>query len=76
MVVGTLRGMPYRVASSVVAPVGRLGVRVLLAASGLAFGVALLAGCGQRGALVLPPTAKASAATPPASAASTADPAR
>ncbi|WP_374567270.1 hypothetical protein [Ideonella sp.] len=66
--------MPYRAASSVVAPAGRLGFRVLLAACGLALGLSPLAGCGQRGALVLPPSDKAEAAptTPPASAASAA----
>ncbi|WP_414654347.1 LPS translocon maturation chaperone LptM [Ideonella sp.] len=61
--------MPYRAASSVVAPARRLGARVLLGVAVLAFGLATLAGCGQRGALVLPPATKAAPA-PAASPAS------
>ena len=85
MVVGTLRGMPYRAASSVVAPDQRLVPVVfrnsLSALLALGLGLGLLTGCGQRGPLVLPgaahgastPAASAPAAsTPPPAAASAA----
>jgi predicted small lipoprotein YifL len=78
MVVGTLRGMPYRVASSVVAPDRRLTPGVFRSSHlgvwlGLALSLGLVAGCGQRGPLVLPgaahgassPAAQASAASTP-----------
>ncbi|MGM9488785.1 LPS translocon maturation chaperone LptM [Ideonella sp. YS5] len=81
MVVGTLRGMPYRAASSVVAPDPRLVPGVFRHSTGALLALALLAGCGQRGPLVLPgaahgassPAASAPAAsTPPPAAASAA----
>ena len=67
MVVGTLRGMPYRAASSVVAPDQRPAPMGFSVGLGLLLGLAVLAGCGQRGPLVLPGAAKG-ASSPAASA--------
>ncbi len=72
--------MPYRAASSVVAPPGRREARVFRPGLAvlLSLGLCLLAGCGQRGPLVLP-GAKPATAAPPASspsAAAAAAPAR
>ncbi|MFO1338628.1 MAG: lipoprotein [Burkholderiaceae bacterium] len=63
LMVGTLRGMPYRAASSVVAPCRRLWSRVLVLAVSGAAGAALLAACGQRGPLTLPGAEPASSPT-------------
>ncbi|MFZ5550365.1 MAG: lipoprotein [Pseudomonadota bacterium] len=65
--------MPYRAASSVVAPDRRLSARVLgtlIVLASLALPTGLLTGCGQRGPLVLPkakPTATAAPASAPPS---------
>ena len=67
MVIGTLRGMPYRAASSLVAPDQRPAPMVFRVGLGLLLGLGLLAGCGQRGPLVLPGAAKAASASAPAS---------
>jgi hypothetical protein len=70
MAIATLRGMPYRTASSVVAPDQRLSARVLglLVALALLCLLSLLGACGQRGALTLPEARPPAApVTPPAS---------
>lgn len=73
--------MPYRAASSLVAPDQRPAPMVFRVGLGLLLGLGLLAGCGQRGPLVLPGAAKAASAattsapvpsTPPPAAASAA----